>query len=356
LAVFLLLASVTKELIMVKQIPLGGKKGAGMFALVDDDMYELLSKYSWSYHCGYAAGGKKAQRELGHHFMHRIVNQTPADMITDHIDRNRLNNQKENLRNVTDRQNMMNTSIRSNKYSKYKGVWWNAIAHLWTCAIHVNGEQIYLGYYRTQRDAAIAYNEAAIKYFGEYANLNEIPDGDEHDLPVMKRRPKRASQLPYVGTTPHCGAYAAFTASNGKKNHLGTFPDERFAARIYDAAAIIKFKKDAIRHVNFPDLIGLPLDLNSRYIFKAKTKGKSEYAGIRLQGSQWYASLTIGGDRIREPFPTAVEAAEHYDKLVLIHRDNICTLINFPEKLPQYLAEIGNQIISPKPIVIPDLT
>lgn len=342
----------------MKQIPLGGKKGAGMFALVDDDMYELLNKYAWSFAPGrYAASGAKARRELGHSFMHRVVNKTPDDMFTDHIDRNPLNNQRSNLRSVTSMQNSMNSSIRKGKASKYKGVCWNAIASLWACIIHVNKQPVYLGYYRTQRDAAIAYNKAAVEHFGEYANLNDIPECDEDDQRIMKRRPKRASQSQYVGVIPRYGTFTALSKNKGGKSFIGRFPNEKFAARIYDAAAIIKFGADAVRHVNFPVLINNPLSLDSRYAFKVKPRGNAPYVCVSKHdsGKAWSSTFNIGETRSYQSFPTAEQAAEHYDKLVLIHCDNICTYLNFPEKLAQYLAEIGDQIISPKVVELPEL-
>lgn len=276
-------------------------------------------------------------------------------MFTDHIDRNRLNNTKGNLRTANATQNMMNTSIRKGKVSKYKGVWWNNTAHFWFSGITINKETIHLGCFRTQSEAAIAYNEAAIKYFGEFANLNDVLDRDPNDSPVMKRRPRRGGLSQYAGVIPHCGSYAAYHANNGKKHHIGAFPNEKFAARIYDAYAVIRFGDDAIRHVNFTKSIDSPLSLDARYVFKSVPKRSSLYLGVARQNSAWAMSFSANGERSRSIFHSPIEAAEHWDKLTLIHRDNICTYLNFPENLDRYLAEIGDQIVSPKPIIIPDL-
>ncbi len=343
---------------MVKRIPLGGKHGQGKFALVDDEDYELLIQCSWhATPMGYVSGGARASRILGHHFMHRVVNGTPDGVHTDHIDRNPLNNCRSNLRDVTPSQNMMNTTVRKNKVSKYKGVWWNSRVRFWYGAINVDGQPINLGNFDTQREAAIAYNEAAIKYFGEFANLNDIPNEDPSDKPVFKKRPRRGGSSIYSGVYLHYGNYTVHMRIDGVAANFGSFPDEKFAARVYDAAAIKKFDKDAIRHVNFSESVHSPLDLDSRYVFKAPSKSNSGYRCVSRAKNQtkWYVGWSMNGVKVQYPFDTPEQAAEHWDKLNLIYNDNICTLLNFPERLPDYLAEIGDQIISPKPILIPDL-
>lgn len=94
--------------------------------------------------------------------------------IVDHIDRNPLNNMPNNLRDVTASQNSFNRGIRSNNKSSFKGVSFNKKAKGWRSEIQVNGKQIYLGVFKTKELAAIKYNEAAIKYFKEFAFINKI--------------------------------------------------------------------------------------------------------------------------------------------------------------------------------------
>lgn len=329
---------------MTKLITLSGKYGTGKFAIVDDCDYDRLKKYSW--HCtpsGYASGGSKATSELGHHFMHRVICSPPNGMHPDHINGNTLDNRSENLRPVTPSQNMMNTRIRKNKISKYKGVWWNDIVKFWYAAISQDGKTTYLGNFDTQKEAAIVYNKAAIERFGKYAKINEIPDIDTTDAPVVKIRPRRGGISQFVGVTNKGGEWEAYIRRDGGgKHNLGTYPSEKFAAMVFDSAAIQRYGTDAIRHVNFPNLINSPLDLRNRFIFKATPKGANIFAGVRRNKDygQWHTRYTIAGKRHFWNFASAEQAAEHYDKNVLMYDTHNAIYLNFPDKVERYLTEL----------------
>jgi len=88
-------------------------------AIVDDSDYERLSKFKWCYHLGYAiryAGGGRKQRRFER--MHRVVNNTPDGFFTDHINRNKLDNRRANLRTVKHRENSINRGLQSNNTSE----------------------------------------------------------------------------------------------------------------------------------------------------------------------------------------------------------------------------------------------
>ena len=94
----------------------------------------------------------------------------------DHANHDKLDNSSSNLRAATLSQNQMNRRSSKRSSSKYLGVSWNKSHEKWTSQISIEGESKYLGYYTSETEAAQAYNTAAAKHFGEFANLNIIPN------------------------------------------------------------------------------------------------------------------------------------------------------------------------------------
>ena len=92
----------------------------------------------------------------------------------DHINNNGLDNRKNNLRSCTSGQNQMNKRKWSGCSSKYKGVCWHKRIKKWGVSIQKNREPTHVGYFNTESEAALAYNEKAKELFGEFANLNNI--------------------------------------------------------------------------------------------------------------------------------------------------------------------------------------
>ena len=150
----------------------------GKVAIVDDDMFDFLNQWSWSFDGWYATrwiSSIKRNRSdrvdaIG---MHRVVADTPEGKDTDHKNGNRLDNRRENLRICTKSQNQHNKGISKNNTSGYKGVHQNRWGD-WVSQIKLNHKQIYLGTFQTPIEAAIAYNEAALEYHGEFAYQNEV--------------------------------------------------------------------------------------------------------------------------------------------------------------------------------------
>jgi DUF971 family protein len=97
----------------------------------------------------------------------------PEGMVVNYKDGNRMNNRKENLRVCTKSQAQQNQKPQQrNKSSEYKGVSRLKNRGKWMAYIKVNGNDVYLGVYKQEIDAALAYDEAAEKYFGEFARPN----------------------------------------------------------------------------------------------------------------------------------------------------------------------------------------
>ena len=96
------------------------------------------------------------------------------ELDVDHIDRNRLNNNLENLRMVTRQENLCNVSSHKDSSSKYKGVYYNKRRLKWHTSIYNNGKKIHLGYYNSELEAAQAYKNYIYENNLEYYSKNEL--------------------------------------------------------------------------------------------------------------------------------------------------------------------------------------
>ena len=156
---------------MVKEIYLSNYKE---IILIDNSDYEMLMQYNWCIADGYAITSLEINGIKTTKRMHQFLLDTLSGLEIDHIDNNRLNNQRKNLRMVTHQQNMMNKSKQNGCSSKYKGVCWDNSRNKWISYIKKNNRCKHLGRFNNEKDAANAYNERAKELFGEYANLNEV--------------------------------------------------------------------------------------------------------------------------------------------------------------------------------------
>ena len=119
--------------------------------------------------------------------VHRLVAQecltnTENKAEVDHIDHNRSNNCVTNLRWSTVAENNRNSVSRQNSTSKYKGVSFYMQQKKWHAQIKANGRSVHIGYFNSEKEAAIAYNTYARDMFSEFAYINEISDYDDADL------------------------------------------------------------------------------------------------------------------------------------------------------------------------------
>ena len=146
----------------MKEIPLT----KGQFAIVDDADFDWLSRYSWiSDTSGYAV------RRYSRIPMHRMVSSPNREQEVDHMNGNKLDNQRANLRNCTRKENARNRKQNTGT-SQYKGVYWEKAAKCWRADIRVDYKLRFLGRFPSEIDAARAYDAAARQYFGEFARLN----------------------------------------------------------------------------------------------------------------------------------------------------------------------------------------
>lgn len=162
---------------MLIEIPLT----KGKVALIDNEDFDLVNKYKWYYshiknrNTGYALTefclNKKRIRIKMHRLILGLTN--PKDKC-DHIDGNGLNNQKYNLRQCTNAENVRYQKKRKDNTSGYKGVVWHKQIKRWVARIKFNNKSIHIGCFSTIEEAAIAYNKKAQDLFGCFALLNNI--------------------------------------------------------------------------------------------------------------------------------------------------------------------------------------
>lgn len=137
----------------------------GALVLVDDDDFAVLSHWKWKLHpqgyaCRTVTGG-------GTLLMHRQITAAPRGTDVDHINRNKLDNRRENLRVVGRSANMHNRPKQANNRSGLKGVCWDASRGKWKAAIKVRGRHLYLGRFPTREAAHAAYLTACRELVGE---------------------------------------------------------------------------------------------------------------------------------------------------------------------------------------------
>ncbi|MHB8842419.1 MAG: HNH endonuclease [Candidatus Aquicultor sp.] len=151
----------------------------GKIALVDDEDYEYLNQFKWfcskqKYTCYAVRSMRMPDGNYRTLAMHRAIMGTLKGKVVDHIDHNGLNNQKYNLRNCTHAENLMNQSPAKSSGSIYKGVSLYPGGDGWRAIIRKDNKQHFIGRFTKEIEAARAYNQKAIEYFGEYALLNQI--------------------------------------------------------------------------------------------------------------------------------------------------------------------------------------
>jgi hypothetical protein len=166
----------------MKTIPLT----KGQIAIVDDEDYEMLMKRKW---CAVASGSSNfyAMGTINGEavLMHRVImGVTEKSQFVDHKNHNSLDNRKGNMRICSSSENTKNKRSKKGSSSKYLGV--TKVAgnkrqgppkrDTWRAMIAHEGRRMAIGSFHDEEEAARAYDEAAKKFHGEFANLNFKPE------------------------------------------------------------------------------------------------------------------------------------------------------------------------------------
>ena len=133
--------------------------------MIDADDYDRVKNVCWYMKHGYVLGcinGKEVN-------LHRFLTDCPKDAIVDHINQNKADNRKSNLRIVNHSQNNMNKPMQKNNTSGFVGVNYHKKNKKWTASISVNHRQIYLGSFSVMQDAIEARKKAEARYFGAFS-------------------------------------------------------------------------------------------------------------------------------------------------------------------------------------------
>ena len=152
-------------------------KNTNKYTIVDDEDFDRLSVYTWRIHDvnskrPYVVRGRNNVR------MHREIMRAKKNFDVDHINFNTLDNRKQNLRVCSRRNNCRYSRTLKKTISNYKGVIFengNRVKPR-RARIFFKGKNIHIGCFEKKRDAAIAYNKAAKRYYKKFASLNLITE------------------------------------------------------------------------------------------------------------------------------------------------------------------------------------
>ncbi len=159
---------------MTREVPLGK---SGKVAIVDADDYEMITRWKWQYiKSGYAnrvtnSGGRGKYINV---LMHRVLAKATEDVHVDHINGNKLDNRKSNLRLVSRSLNSANRGISTRNTSGFKGVSWENRSKKWLALVIKDGKRYQVGKFDDVISAAKAYNKKALELFGHHAKLNDL--------------------------------------------------------------------------------------------------------------------------------------------------------------------------------------
>ncbi len=151
----------------------------GLHAWIDEEDFDLVSRHKWYAQRGggghfYAArtGPRSEGRPLI--YLHRILISARDGECVDHANGDTLDNRRANLRVGTCGQNSANMRLHPRNNSGFKGVYWRGDIGKWASQIQVNGRGLHLGVFGDVKEAAEAYDQAAVGHFGQFACTNRM--------------------------------------------------------------------------------------------------------------------------------------------------------------------------------------
>jgi hypothetical protein len=147
---------------------------AGVFAIIDADDYDLVKDYSWHICSGYATTRKQKNNKKQVILMHKLICRVPKNKVVDHINRNKLDNRRCNLRAATTMENAQN------KDNPYRGISYNKIYNRYIAQPRFNYRKIHLGSFKTKEEALEAiqiWRELYCPFSDEYKCAQKLEYG-----------------------------------------------------------------------------------------------------------------------------------------------------------------------------------
>lgn len=234
--------------------------------MVDDEDYDYLMLYDiYLNQHGYPYCKPKPKYKKMGLFSSKLAHSVLLDkgvkgrkIVIDHIDGNKLNNQKSNLRVCTHTDNMRNRKpqcIYANKEvaSKYKGVYWFKEQEIWRVQVYVNGKRKPYGLFTNEIAASNCYNYYAKESFGEFALLNDCPYMPKEEWQQYMRGTKRSSKYIGVCYSKNDKKWIAQICHNYHRTRIGSFDTEIEAVIAYNQKAI-ELKGDKAKLNKFENL------------------------------------------------------------------------------------------------------
>jgi hypothetical protein len=213
-----------------KRLPLYNRSGGriGKITLIDAADFDAVGQFPWFIReSGYAGRTRDGRRV----YLHReLLGLEPGDgLFVDHINRNRLDNRRANLRVVTRAEQQQNLPSQRGKTSRYRGVHLNRQTGGWVAQCRVGGKVTHIGTFETAREAARAVADFRRQHMPHA--VETLPPSEPRD-PNRARRRDSSSRYRGVAWSKAANKWMAFGKVDGKQVHLGYFDSEQEAADV----------------------------------------------------------------------------------------------------------------------------
>lgn len=235
------------------KIPVKGKYSVkyGTHAVCSAEDYDTLSQYSWHWHLhGYPMTYLKTNKRLA--LMSRFILKAEKGVIVDHINRDRKDNRRNNLRFVTPSQNAQNRSKTDGCSSQYKGVSYAKNCKKFLARVKIKGVSHNIGYFDKEIEAAKFYDTYIVQNREQIElcqELNFPNDIDNYKQATIIKLKKRKSKSGFYNVVERGDKFEAICKYKKKQIYLGRYETAEASARVVDAYIV---RNNLDRKLNFP--------------------------------------------------------------------------------------------------------